>query len=273
MCRILGIVADEPAAFRFCLHDAPRSLAFLSHEHPDGWGVAVYGGGTGWVLGKEPLSAFNDPRFTEVAEASRGEVLVAHIRRRTVGPISTENTHPFRSGRWVFAHNGTINDIAHLRTAASPARLAEVKGSTDSELLFAYLLTHLDAAAPTAPGERPPASGPDVDAAITGAVVLLAARPDFGAFNFLLTDGETLYAFRLGRTLHVLERTEDGAPPGRAVGDVAPGDARARQPGQRRAVLVASEPITDEAWVTVEERVLLKVSRTPRPGVTVLATL
>jgi predicted glutamine amidotransferase len=51
MCRILGIVAQDEAKFQFCLSDAPRSMVTLSREHPDGWGVAVYGDERGWTVG------------------------------------------------------------------------------------------------------------------------------------------------------------------------------------------------------------------------------
>jgi predicted glutamine amidotransferase len=42
MCRLLGIVSSEPTEFRLILQEAPRSLAALSHEHRDGWGIAIF---------------------------------------------------------------------------------------------------------------------------------------------------------------------------------------------------------------------------------------
>ena len=42
MCRLLGIASSEPTHFRIVFKEAPRSLATLSREHPDGWGVAIY---------------------------------------------------------------------------------------------------------------------------------------------------------------------------------------------------------------------------------------
>ena len=271
MCRILGIVADTQAEFRFCLREAPRSLGVLSRAHPDGWGVAVFDDRRGWTLGKQPRSAFADPEFLEVAGASKGEVLVAHIRRRTVGPVSIENTHPFRRGRWVFAHNGTIEDVDHLRAAASPGRLAEIQGTTDSEVFFAYLLTHLDAVG--AAGDERSRTTTDADAALARAVTDVASRSTFGACNFLLANGETLYAFRKGRTLHLLERAADDEPrslvPSPETGTVM----EARWTPRQRMILVASEEITDEPWTSVDEGVLLKVARHPHPEVSILAAL
>ncbi len=268
MCRILGIVADQQAEFRFCLREAPRSLGALSKEHPDGWGIAVYDEPKGWTIGKQPLSAFADPHFGDVAGEARGEVLVAHVRRRTVGPVSIENTHPFQRGPWVFAHNGTIEEVDRLRAAASPRRLAEVEGTTDSEVFFAYLLTQLDA---VGAGGATAVDSPTVDDALTRAVTLVASRPTFGACNFLMSDGQTLYAFRQGRTLHLLERSAEDEPtslvPSPETGTVM----ETRWTPRQKAVLVASEEITDEPWKAVDEGTLLKVSRRPSPRVTVLA--
>src|SRR6476469_9267208 len=44
MCRLVGIVASDVTEFGLVLKEAPRSLARLSREHPDGWGIAAHGG-------------------------------------------------------------------------------------------------------------------------------------------------------------------------------------------------------------------------------------
>jgi glutamine amidotransferase len=111
MCRLLGIVSSEPTEFRIILQEAPRSLAALSREHRDGWGIAIFDpkhSQAEWRLYKAIACAAEDEEFRRLAGAA-GEVMISHIRRRTVGAVSMANTHPFRSGRWVFAHNGTIH--------------------------------------------------------------------------------------------------------------------------------------------------------------------
>src|SRR5260370_2870252 len=112
MCRLLGIAASEPTDFRIVLREAPRSLAALSREHRDGWGIAVFDAEVGkWRVDKGTACASEDERFHRLAVGSRGEILVSHIRQKTVGETSLANTHPFQRGPRVFAPNGTLNEL------------------------------------------------------------------------------------------------------------------------------------------------------------------
>jgi glutamine amidotransferase len=266
MCRLLGIVSSEPTEFRIILHEAPRSLAALSREHRDGWGLAVFEsrqtseGVTdhGWRLHKAVACAAEDLDFRRLAAAT-GELMIWHIRRRTVGAVSLRNTHPFRSGRWVFAHNGTIHERDFLLSNTSARRLGEVQGNTDSERLFAYLLTELDAA-----GITDDAASPDTDAVLRRATRRACANPSFGAANFLLSDGITMYAHRFGRALFVLDRGP--GDPLRASRSSQDGTVvMTPWPQHRRAVLIASEAMTDEPWSEVGEGELLRIDRVPAP--------
>ena len=266
MCRLLGISASEPTDFRIVLREAPRSLAFLSREHRDGWGIAVYHDPSGWRLDKGVVCASEDERFHRLAVGSRGEVLVSHVRQKTIGETSLANTHPFERGRWVFAHNGTVKDVGWLRTRVSPQRAAEIHGETDSELLFAWLLTSLDEA-----GVAHEPAGPETDRVIGTAMRTAHQHEGLGAYSFLLSDGDAIYAHRLGRTMHLLERgpndrlrvsrtSRDGT-----VVETPWSDGRA-------AIFVASEKITDEGWHPVDDGALLRIDRTPTPHWRLIAT-
>ena len=269
MCRLLGIVSSEPAEFRIVLREAPRSMAALSREHRDGWGLAVFAlpanGGDGWRLHKGIACASEDEQFHRLAVGSRGELLIAHIRQRTVGHTSLENTHPFRSGRWVFAHNGTIKDVDFVRAGTSHARLEEIRGQTDSELFFAFIMSRLDAA-----GLADSPASLATDAVVTKVAKDARARTDFGALNFLLSDGETLYAHRLGRTLCILERGPDDVV--RSVRSSRDGTLVQTPWSQRAsAIIIASERMTDEPWQTIEDGILLRIDRSPLPRWRLLA--
>src|SRR4051812_24255549 len=105
MCRMLGVVAAEPIAPRELLHDAPRSLRALSREHPDGWGLALRTA-TDWIVHRSTSCAADCAKFGELTDGVTARLVIAHIRQKTVGPAALANTHPFRRGTFVFAHNG-----------------------------------------------------------------------------------------------------------------------------------------------------------------------
>lgn len=272
MCRLVGVVASEITEFGLVLKEAPRSLAILSAKHPDGWGIAAHGHPDavpppsdrsphdgGWRVHKGTDPAGECKRFTEIAARSAGTVLIAHVRQKTVGPTSIANTHPFVQSGWVFAHNGTLVDHASLRARTSSERLAQIRGDTDSEALFAYLLTKLDEAGLTRLG----ASAAAREEATR--VIALATRElrdaKAGAFNFLLSDGTSCFVHRFGRTLFLLERTPHDRPSSRDASEPAPGSRPWTQ--RRHAVLVASERLTEEAWSEVPEGTLLRIDRGP----------
>lgn len=233
MCRLFAALVDARADHRDALLNAPRSLSALSQEHPHGWGVAVWSESEGWAIEKAPVRAQDCARFRACA-LRPGNLVLAHVRQRTVGPQGVENTHPFAHGRWVFAHNGTIEALPWLRAQTCPGRQGRCLGQTDSELFFAYLQCALEAA-----GVLDAPASERTDAVIRGALDRCLAQERFGAINFVLTDGETLYAHRWGRTMFVSEGS-GGA-------------------------LVASEALADHPWREVPEGALLRCDRRSPP--------
>lgn len=219
------MVAARPLSVCELLHQAPRSLAVLSNEHPDGWGIAVRIVDA-WQVQRSTNCAARCDDYAGLA-GIRAEVLIAHVRKATVGSLSIANTHPFQRGRYVFAHNGTVHKLAALVPSTDPTHLASVEGQTDSERLFAFVLTQIDEAG-------------DVDRGVTRAVAMLQALGDIGAATFLLSCGERLFAYRSGRTLFTLARGN--------------------------AAFVASEPLTDEPWREVPESQLVVLERPPIPS-------
>jgi len=263
---LVGIVASESTEFGLCLKEAPRSLARLSREHPDGWGIGIFEHGKpAWRLHKGVERACEDRRFAELAKTSAGHVLVAHVRQKTVGPTSIPNTHPFARSGWIFAHNGTVKDIETVRAGASKARLAEIEGETDSEVLFAHLLTRLDEAGLTTLGS---ADARDAATTVIETATKKLRDANVGAFNFLLSEGTTVFAHRFGRSLFILERS-----PRDQVRDSQRIDLGAtivtKWTQRRHAILIASERITDESWTEVPEGALLRVDREPNPTIVV----
>jgi predicted glutamine amidotransferase len=222
-------------------------MAVLSEKHRDGWGLAAANRLSGWTVHRGLQQAARDGLFHDLATATIGEITVAHVRQRTRGAITLENTHPFVADPWVFAHNGTVGDTAFLRAGTSQKRLAQIRGDTDSERLLAFLLTRIDDAA---------ADRDSIDRALRAATLDLTSRREFGTASFLLSDGNVLYAHRFGAPLHLLERT----------------GGTSECPDCRRApcIAITTEPITDEGWLELRDRDLLRIDRDPTPRWTYL---
>jgi glutamine amidotransferase len=112
----------------------------------DGFGVGWYGtrDEPGIYHSTEP--AWSDRNLREISgHASAGRVF-AHIRATTGTPVQQTNCHPFRHGRWLWMHNGSIGDFASVKRdltlEVEPALFPLIEGSTDSELFFFLALTY-----------------------------------------------------------------------------------------------------------------------------------
>jgi predicted glutamine amidotransferase len=219
---MLGMVAARSLSARDLLHDAPRSLRALSVEHADGWGAA-FRAGDHWQIERSTSCAARCRGYERLASIE-ARVIVAHVRKATVGALALANTHPFRRGDVVFAHNGTVHAIDALVARTAPEHLASVAGDTDSERLFAFVLTQIDDAG-------------SVERGVARAAQAMYLLGDIGSASFLLSCGTRLYAHRLGRALFTAVR----------------GDAS----------IVASEPIDDGAWHEVPERSFVVVDVPP----------
>jgi len=210
MCRMFGMAARSPISSHGWLIEGPRSLRALSNEHADGWGIAMHDGA--WHIERGTSCAAASDRFTACAR-DEARLAIAHVRKATVGATTLANTHPFRHGDFVLAHNGTITNVAALVARTAPVH-AVFDGDTDSERLFGFVRTHVDEAA-------------DVERGVCAAVRALRALGDVGAASFLFATATELYAHRCGRALWVLARHD--------------------------ATLIASEPLSDEPWTEIAE--------------------
>jgi glutamine amidotransferase len=209
------MAAVRPTSVRDLLSEVPHSLRSLSQEHCDGWGLALRRNDE-WTIERSTECAARCCRFA--AGDLQATLAIAHVRKKTVGELSLANTHPFRRGRFVFAHNGTVaTDALVARTA--PEHLAAIVGTTDSEKLFAFVLTHIDQAA-------------DTERGIAAATRELHAL-EVGIATFLISNGTQLYAHRFGRELFIAQR--DGV------------------------ALIASEPLGDDRWDVIADKQLVVV--------------
>ncbi|MFJ4470838.1 class II glutamine amidotransferase [Streptomyces sp. NPDC089424] len=107
----------------------------------DGFGVGWYTQETDTpAVLRDVGPAWSDRNLSEVAHHVRSGLFFAHIRASTGTAVQQTNCHPFRSGRWMWMHNGVISGFHRLRRdlalAVDPALYPDIEGSTDSELMF-----------------------------------------------------------------------------------------------------------------------------------------
>ncbi len=237
MCRLFVQHASRDHDLREPLCTARNALRMQSHRHPHGWGIGWYDE-AGVQLRRGVMPAHADDAFVTAARAARSEIVVAHVRDASIGPVVEVNTHPFAHGPWLFAHNGTVARYEHLpaiRAAIEAeidrAFLPAIRGETDSERCLFVFLTRL--AARLRPGERPGLD--DVRAAMSDTVTTIRRIADVpgekpSSLNLAASNGDVLAVCRHGRTLHA-----------------APDIARCG------VFAVASEPIGAGPWTEVEE--------------------
>ncbi len=273
MCRFYALRATAPTRVECCLVQAPNSLLAQSRldlrgfENADGWGIAAHGSaphadaadGSGahssldWVIERRPHPAHDDRWFQAAAARTQATTVLAHVRHATVGTVALENTHPFDHAGWTFVHNGTVPYFADIRpellAATSPEHQAAIRGSTDSEHLF-HLILSTHAAAPARPLL---ASLQLALERVIGWCRAIGQEPHLG-LNVLLTDGQRMVGSRWQRSLHYLERT------GRSRCPVCGRPHAAGARNDYRALIVASEPITDEPWPEVPERSVFEIT-------------
>jgi predicted glutamine amidotransferase len=111
----------------------------------DGFGIGWYGLGETPGLFHSIEPAWNDRNLRELAGHIASPLVFAHIRAATGTAVQQTNCHPFRHGRWLWMHNGSISDFHRiqrdLRLAVDPSLYPEIEGSTDSETFFYLALT------------------------------------------------------------------------------------------------------------------------------------
>jgi len=152
MCRWMGWFG-QPVLIDEVLFKTPHGIvaqSLLSRmgaepTNGDGFGLGWYGAGDGPGVYRSVEPAWGDANLREIAGHVESPLFLTHVRAAIGSPVQETNCHPFRHGRWLFVHNGFIADFHLLRRdlmfALDPELFPEVRGSTDSEVVFHLALT------------------------------------------------------------------------------------------------------------------------------------
>ena len=242
MCRWLAYsgspVLLEDVLFRTNHSLIDQSLSARASEtttNGDGFGVGWYGSRTEPGVYKDVRPAWNDCNLRALAAQIESPLFLAHVRAATGSPVQRSNSHPFRHGKWLFVHNGLINEFASLHRDLAlgvlPELYHDITGSTDSEIMFMLALT-FGLASDVHTGLARMAGFVEHAASMRG--IENALEMTLG-----IADGESLYAVRyatdgVSRSLfHSANRD--------AAMEIAPGANRF----SRGSRAIVSEPLTD----------------------------
>jgi len=156
MCRLLAykgtsIVIDE-LLFKPKNSLINQSINAKELEEPlngDGFGLGWYS----QEISNEPATfvslnpAWSNRNLKNLAPKIKTECLIAHVRAASVGEVSEANCHPFQYKELLMAHNGGIENFSFIKRAMRSNLTDElynwIKGQTDSEHIFAFLVNRI----------------------------------------------------------------------------------------------------------------------------------
>lgn len=291
MARLVGFIGNRPdlcnrfAAYEEHVLCTSQSVASeppasgAATERPEGedgawgWGVGFYQSGE-VLLKRRPLDERTELTTAQMIAEVRSDVLIAHVRRATIGAFRTDNTHPFRYRQWMFADKGTVGGFGVLRPKlheSLPRFLQRsVRGETDSELLFHLFLSFLHDAGHLDRPVVPPEDAYPALRATLGLVDRIAKQEgvDAARVNILVATPEYLMAMHRGRKMayRALAGREDFEPLYEQQG---PSKLRMPDLEPCRLCVVASDFDDDtvpEGWTEVPHGAIVSFTRTDAPA-------
>ncbi len=262
MCRLYTFRSNNERKVECELIRSQNSLLSQSradtrgNSNPDGWGLGTYERSVASVV-RQPEPAYESEEFRWEAGRVFTCNALAHVRRATVGGVEIENTHPFTDDNWLFAHNGTLDAFKTFRPrllSLLPHKIRQkIKGETDSEHVFSYLL-FLRGSQPDAP----------LSAIVrTAALQIIQWTEDAdpgaeAALNIILTDGKETVGLRYGRSLYYVKRNLVHPC------EVCDGALHVKEgmTSPYCAAVVASEPVTrTEEWIEVQNATIFTIDQ------------
>lgn len=249
MCRLLGVIANKSVEFRFSF----KKFKSLGERNRDGWGVGWYDNSIKANIKKEGCSTIESEIYDCLSEKVYSHLIIEHVRLATTGKICKANSHPFEFNNWIFAHNGCVNRDYLFEELEQDYRNGLIGDCTDSEVYFRFLLQSINK------------QGGDTVQGILCGLEKIYRIGGGRTYNFLLSDGKHLYAYRDGNDLYILKRF-----------NVDPNDysnfealsketqllLTSKSLNREKAVVICSEDITDESnWEEIAQRELVIVDK------------
>jgi predicted glutamine amidotransferase len=179
-------------------------FAVKGRKNVHGWGIGFFRQRQA-VVEKSGDQVFADGRlhasFQRLARIVNSPIILAHIRYKSSGVVDECHAHPFVldfwGQAWIFAHNGKAPAIEPYASRHTPVLAA----TSDSARAFEFLRDYfLDA--------EPRRSHTSFAVILKEALVsLLMGYP--GEYNFLLTNGQVIWAFTNHRQFLMLKGSKN----------------------------------------------------------------
>ncbi|WP_414753665.1 ergothioneine biosynthesis protein EgtC [Anabaena sp. CCY 9910] len=159
MCRLLAYLGS-PVSLEYLLYKPEHSLIVQSYQpremtsgvvNADGFGVGWYHSqkDTEPFTYKNTLPIWNDINLPSLSRYVESKCVLAYVRSATAGQaLDFANCQPFNYKKSLFIHNGYIENFRKtlhrkLRSTLTPDFYEHINGSTDSEHIFALLLSQI----------------------------------------------------------------------------------------------------------------------------------
>lgn len=250
MCRLFGLTTGGPRVrASFWLLDAGHNFQSLSHKQPDGTGFGWFSLGEEPVRDRAPIAAYADDDFATAARQVISHTFVSHIRYASVGGQDVHNCHPFDMHDRLFAHNGTIRGLDTINSWLTDVDRALIEGTTDSELICAYVTAEIKRLGDTTQG-------------LIEAIRRIGAECPVYSLNLILAEPRRLWALRYPEShkLWVLSPEGGGFGEERVLASAATKVQVEPATNHVPAWVVASQPLDDDPdWRLLEPGELLVI--------------
>lgn len=282
MCRFVLYLGPEITVSSLVTEPSHSLIrqSFMSQEREeplngDGFGVAWYAHGLSDAAAvfKDISPAWNNHNLLNVARVVKSDCIMAHVRAASSGlPVTQLNCHPFTWRDLSFMHNGDLGGFSALRrkllARLSDEAFAWIKGSTDSEHIFALFIDHFLAEPESVQGVARLESALRATLSTLSELRRELPDPTDAYLNLAVTDGRNAVVSRVASQGHDPESLY--VIGGRQY-DCVDGVCMMR-PGSSNAVLIASEPLsTDDGWTKVSTNHLVTIAADRQPRASAVA--
>ncbi|MEA5596616.1 ergothioneine biosynthesis protein EgtC [Rivularia sp. UHCC 0363] len=250
MCRLLAYLGS-PVSLESLLDNHEHSLITQSYQPQEmiSGTVNADGFGVGWYHAQkdtEPFSyrstlpIWNDVNLPSLSRYVESGCVVSYVRSATAGQaLDISNCQPFKYQRLLFIHNGKIDQFRQtlyrpIRSLLNDEIYQWVKGTTDSEHIFALLLNELQ----NSPGKSLEQA---MHLTLLKLKELAEHHETYTLANLVISDGNRLVASRFSTK-----------PP-------SPSLYWLQNDSNSNSVIIASEPLFKGNWNSFPENSILSV--------------